>query len=140
MTQTYRFSVLALGLLFTTLLGCGGDHGTRQSVSGEVKLKGAPLDKGTIMFSPKKGGPGTMSGAEIKDGKYQVPRESGLEPGVYDVRITSAGDGPAVDAAEMPGVSGPPAKERIPADYNTNTKLELTVEADKASVFNADIP
>ena len=132
-------AMVALLMIFSMLAGCGADVGTKQSVTGVVKLGGAPLDQGTIQFSPKAGSTGTMSGAEIKDGKYSVLREKGLDPGVYEVRVYSSGSTVA-DEMPLPGESEPAAKDRIPANFNTETTLEFTVAEDQPNEFNVDVP
>lgn len=141
MMNCWRLAVVGLvGLWGATLAGCGGeDVGSKQAVSGEVKLKGEPLDKGSIQFSPKGGAGSTMSGAEIKAGKYSIPREAGLDPGTYEVRVSSP-EGDGAPPPEMPGEATPPVADRIPAEYNVTTKLEFTVEAGKDNVYNVEIP
>ena len=64
-------------------------------------------------------------------------------PGQYRVVITS-GDGRtrANVPDEPPGPTGANiiSKDRIPPDYNTNSKQEVEVTEKKANVFNFDIP
>ncbi len=67
------FSVL---LLILPCIGCGGTDG-KLKVSGTVTLKGEPLDDGIIEFSS----PEIRTGANITQGKYEVPPENGLKPG-----------------------------------------------------------
>ncbi|MCA9162876.1 MAG: hypothetical protein KDA59_13615 [Planctomycetales bacterium] len=118
--------------------GCGGeDYGDRQAVRGNVTFKGSPLDQGTIQFTPKSGS--TFGAAEIKNGQYEIPVEGGLSPGAYEVRVSS-GDSAAPASDPLPGESGPPAKERIPEEYNSKTTLEFTVSADGDNTYNVEIP
>jgi len=120
------------------LVGCGDPNG-RQPVSGAVTFQGKPLDQGVIEFSS----PATKSGSPIVNGKYSVPADSGLEPGVYKVIITS-GDGrtPADSPDGIPGPTGGNiiSKERIPAEYNTKSKQEITVSGSKSNTFDFTIP
>lgn len=133
---------LSLSLLCLTLHGgCSDQYGGRQEVKGTVKLKGAPIDQGVIDFTPLGSQP-TKSGAVINNGEYQIPRPQGLMPGKYRVIIT-AGDGKTRENSdEPPGPSGANivSKERIPPEYNTNSKQEVEVTDKGANVFNYDIP
>jgi hypothetical protein len=101
------------------LAGCGGSD-DRLAVSGTVNFNGSPLDQGSIQFIPTGPG-GTPGGSVITDGKFSIPRERGLRPGKYRVVISSGQPGTKA-APAMPGESGPPAKERIPAEYNARSE------------------
>ncbi len=129
------FSVL---LLILPCIGCGGTDG-KLKVSGTVTLKGEPLDDGIIEFSS----PEIRTGANITQGKYEVPPENGLKPGTYSVSIT-AGDGrtPAESPDGLPGPSGANiiSKDRIPPEYNVKSTQQITVEAGKENVFDYAIP
>jgi hypothetical protein len=130
-----RVLLLACGIL----AGCGGNAGGKLAVSGAVSIKGQPIDEGTINFSPKDNGPGSFAGALIKYGKYSIPAEQGLLPGAYAVRI-SAPEKQAAKVEEAPGQAGPVAKDRVPPQYNVNSKLEFEVKAGANNQFNFDVP
>ncbi len=70
-------------------------------VRGEIKLKNAPLDQGTISFRPLPGSKGSASGAQITNGKYELKGDGGLLPGKYKVIITS-GDGKTMANPDEP--------------------------------------
>ncbi len=140
-----RLGISILCLLPLILLaGCSPDN-PRQEVSGEVTLGGVPLDEGVIDFQPlvttDSGSATTMGGAVITSGKYLIPASHGLVPGTYKVLITS-GDGVNPDNPdEPPGPTGNfVSKDRIPADFNTNSKIEVEVTADGPNVFSYDVP
>jgi hypothetical protein len=123
----------------TLALGCSQGGDGRQAVSGTIKMKGQPLEAGTINFTAKDSSVGSFSGATITKGEYSIPKEQGLLPGTNIVRISAGKPAPAaVEAA--PGESGPPAEEMIPAEYNVNSKLEYTVKAGEKNQFDFDIP
>lgn len=125
-------------LTIVALAGCGGaDYGDRQPIRGTVTFKGSPLDQGTIQFTPKSGS--SFGAAEIKNGEYVIPVEGGLSPGTYEVRVSS-GDSTAPASEPLPGESGPPAKERIPEEFNSKTTLEFTVSTDGDNTYNVEIP
>lgn len=130
------FSVCCV--MLSSILGCGDPNG-RQPISGVVTFQGKPLDQGVIEFSSS----ATKTGAPIINGTYTVPTDSGLEPGVYKVFI-SAGDGRTpVDSPD--GIPGPTggnivSKEKIPAEYNTKSKQEVTISSSKSNKFDFAIP
>jgi hypothetical protein len=126
-------------LILTALVSAGcGEEPLGLPVSGTVTLKGEPLDHGTIEFSPAAGQP-TQSGTEIVDGKFAIPAANGLAPGLYDVRISSAESATAV-TEEVPGIPTPPAKDRIPPEYNTRTTLQEEVKESAENKFEFKIP
>jgi len=118
------------------LCGCGGDG--RQAVSGTVTFKGKPLDQGTIEFRPTAQEVNSFAGAEIKDGSYSIPASKGLLAGDYKVSISSPEGGGVTQ--QMPGESDKIPKERIPAEFNINTKLTCTIKAGEAKTFDIKIP
>jgi hypothetical protein len=133
-----------LGLLILGIAGCGDDLGNRQEVSGVVTLQGQPLDDGAIEFTPLESqqpdGVETKSGAPIVQGKYVIPQGQGLAPGKYRVRITAGTPDPPPQPGELPSPTfGPPPQERVPAEYNTQSRLEATVTSG-ANTFNFEIP
>ena len=124
---------------FVFFIGCGGDSSGRQPVAGMITLKGQPLAEGTISFASKAMAPEIFSGALIKEGRFTVPAHAGLLPGAYIVRI-SAPQGGAVAAEAAPGVSGPPAKELVPPEFNAASKLEFQVQPGGKNQFELNIP
>ncbi len=67
--------------LVISFSGCGKPDG-RRPVSGEVILHNEPVADGIIDFEPLDGQP-TKSGAQILNGKYEIPKDKGLVPGKY---------------------------------------------------------
>lgn len=129
---------LAAACLWTAA-GCAKQPADgRQSVSGKVTLKGAPLDNGSIQFLPPDAG-GALSGGVISKGEYSIPAKQGLPVGKYKVFISAAASG-ASATEEMPGDAGPEAEELIPPEFNVNSDKTVEVAADKENVFNFDIP
>jgi len=120
--------------------GCGPADDGRRSVSGTVTFQGQPLDRGNIMFVPPDG-LGSQTGAVIANGTYEIPSEQGLLPGRYKVAISSAdGDVPA-DPNTPPGPSGNfTSVDRIPKEYNTESKLEAEVKDQAQNVIDFTIP
>ena len=118
-----RFSLMALAAALVP--GCGpGDP--RLAVSGTVTFKGQPLDQGRIEFHPPKNN-GTMSGAVIQNGRYEIPRDKGLAPANCEVRIYSY-DEKGGTAGAIPGEAGLGFKERIAKKYNAPGASTLKAE------------
>lgn len=70
---------IAFGSLFfsmTLLAGCGGSRPSSATVSGEVRVDGQPLERGTISFAPLEGA-GNPATGEIAQGRYEVRMNSG---------------------------------------------------------------
>jgi len=80
---TWTTAVVAL----LPLTGCGGGE-ERLAISGKVLFKGEPLDQGRIDFVPPNNA-GSLSGAVVENGAFSIPRDKGLLPGTYLVRVYS---------------------------------------------------
>lgn len=122
------FSIVMLATpLFLAACGGSGDGPQLASVSGKVTFDGQPLSDASVEFAPIEveqveegvGGSGGNAATD-ESGKYTVRTGSqfGLQPGKYLVRIakTSYDD----DGQEM---------QQIPARYNTESDLEVTIES-----------
>jgi hypothetical protein len=141
-----RFSnSAAAGLMFAAIIsainGCG-PRSDRLEINGQVTLDGDPLDNGSIRFASMNGAKLSASGAVITDGAYHIPQEKGLPPGTYRVEISAPDTAaPLVNYPSAPGEpTGPPtAPERIPPEYNTNSKQTIEVAADGDNQFDFDI-
>ena len=132
---------LGLSTVVVMLSGCGhGNPLNRQAVSGNVSFDGTALDQGTIELSPRQQQGGVSSGARVWEGSYAIPTEQGLPPGKYLVRIFSAEkrDAPS-SVGKPPGPGNPPGKERIPAQYNSQSQILVEVTADGHNKFDFDI-
>ncbi len=141
--HNFRGLLLTLAAL-AVLAGCGRGAGGRQEVSGSIKLKGQPLDQGSITFIPLSDNKSTQEGAAIANGQYKIDRQHGLMPGAYRVSITSGDGRTRADAPpdQAPGPTGANiiSKDRIPPEYNINSKQDVEVTDKKPNVFNFDIP
>lgn len=131
-------------LVVVVAVGCSKSN-PKKEVVGTVRLGGQPLDQGVIEFHPLSPGtpelPATMEGAVITAGEYRIEAEQGLVPGKYRVLITS-GDG--INPNNPDGLPEPSgnfvSKDRIPAAYNSESKVEVEVKADGPNRFDFDIP
>ncbi|MFH1919557.1 MAG: hypothetical protein ABIP48_06725 [Planctomycetota bacterium] len=125
------------------LAGCApADTGGRLGVSGTVTFEGKALDQGTIEFTSTGEGAAVHTGAMISGGSYSVPAQQGLPPGTYLVKISSTVEDPSAEVPEMPGMAeegAPEPEDRIPAEYNTESKQEITVTGGGPQKFDFDI-
>jgi hypothetical protein len=132
--------VLGMGLLSA---GCSDQYSGRYAISGKVTLEGKPLDEGQILFFPIEN-QDTTTGVGIANGRYEIPRQNGLKPGKYLVRITS-GDlkTPEVtdeEAASPGGSTNVMATDRIPPEWNISSDKQVEVKESGGNEFNFDIP
>lgn len=133
-------TLLAPMMLFGMLILTGCDSGpTRYGVSGTVKFKGEPLKDGIIQFVPVPSGP-TSAGPLIVDGNYTIPRDKGLVAGKYRIVINSGDGKTPTDPNIPPGPTGNFAsKDRIPLEWNQESKHEVEVTAAGPNKFDFDI-
>ena len=112
-------------LLILGLVGCGQNGPTKYTVNGEVQMPdGKPVPAGEITFEPDAAagnkGPGSM--AQIKDGKYSLPRDQGVVGGAYSV-IISPFDG----VAHGESLQGKPLRQ-VPYSENVTLPNEDSVK------------
>lgn len=103
--------------------GCGGSDGPElATVSGVVKLDGAPLKEAYVTFVPETGRP--SYGGTDENGHYELvytPDKPGALPGTHTVRVsTQRGGDPESGTKAQP--------ERVPKKFNTQSQLKKTVE------------
>jgi hypothetical protein len=128
-------------IIVVILSGCG-PKSDRLAVSGKVTLNGTPLDSGSIRFTSVAGQKLFASGAVIENGEFDIPQEKGLPPGTYQLEISAPDTkAPPVVYRSAPGepVLPPTAPERIPPEYNTNSKHTIEVSADSDNHFVFEI-
>jgi hypothetical protein len=138
-------SILATLTAVLFIVGCGGPAAVdgRYGVSGTVTLDGEPLNNGTISFSPTAQS-GRGSGSVIRDSRYEIPADKGMNVGEYFVRINAAEDVGEMDGAARERLmnnpdSRKPPKELIPAQYNDQSQHKVTITVDGPNEFNFDI-
>jgi hypothetical protein len=127
--------LIAIGLVS----GCG-PHSDRLAITGKVTLNGEPLDGGSIQFTSL-GEKKMNGGAMVNGGAYKIAQEKGLLPGKYHVEINAPDNAakPIVyrSSPDSPGVVTQP--DKVPPEYNINSKKTIEVTADGANNFDFDI-
>lgn len=125
-------------LVLVFMTGCGGSTGLeRSSVHGKVTFDGKPLEKGLIAFLPTGDTKGPSSGAEIKNGEFSIPKETGPTPGPHRVEITATKAVGRIEVQGVAGVTGGLSGAQtadnmvmfIPEQYNTKSTLTYTVKS-----------
>jgi hypothetical protein len=131
-------ALTAVGLIVSN--GCGS-RSDKLAVSGEVKLNGAPLESGAIRLTSIGGEKVQATGAFIENGQFDIPQSKGLSPGTYHVEINSPNDDapPVMDRATPTGPGIPTQPDRIPPEYNIDSKQRVEVTADGENHFAFDI-
>lgn len=129
-------------LLLFQLAGCGGDGLPREPVSGSISVDGKPLKSGMVMFTPTDASMPTQGNGNITDGKYSIPRSAGLVPGTYKVVINSSESTPEKQLDKVndaPGLPPAPAKNAIPPEFGSETKLTAEIVAGGPNVKEFNI-
>jgi len=125
-------SAFVMGVLSLTMVtsGCGESlppGPARAQVTGTVTFAGKPVPYGTITFVPEPGSGLPVSGADIRNGKYEVTNHGGVPVGKHRVEIHGWDSSPAnLGPAD---VSDAAVKPLIPEKFNTQSELKLTVES-----------
>jgi len=123
-TVSKRAITTLLFALMFLLAGCGSPP--RIPIQGTVNYKNAPLDEGIINFIPEDTTRGTTGVASVTAGKYALPADKGLVPGIYRVSIL---EGRMPDPNAAPG--GPRRNKEL-----TTEKLTIEVTAAGSREFN----
>lgn len=131
--------MLVLGAALAVVAGCGGAPETVQ-VSGKVTFDGAPVDDGQIEFEPQ--GSGRMAFAIVSAGQYATPKDRGVQPGKYLVRITasrSTGKTAEADAFIRDEEAATINEQFLPAKYNSASQLEIEIKPTGAIEHNFEL-
>lgn len=130
--QRRRFfpHVIIICVASATFSGCGGTDDGRVPVSGEVRLSGQPLDRGSIELHPLTPD-GVLTGGMITEGKFEIPAEQGAMPGKYQVRVFASGESIVADPNVPPGpeTDTQVSAERVAAKFNVNSEIQIDIES-----------
>lgn len=129
-SRSYRFALLP-ACLAMLLCGCGTG---RETVSGVVTLDGQPLASGKISLIPMDGTDGPRSGADIKNGEFEIEGKSGLLPGRYRVEIRAYRQSETNQAGPDEEPYYPP-EQYLPAKYNDESEIIVEVKGGPLAPF-----
>lgn len=140
------FRPLVFGLMLVLSVGCGGSINADYSnldlldVSGTVTLDGKPLPGATVAFEARD--KTYSSGITDENGEYDLlfnTEKSGCLPGDKIVRIQVKTDSEAPEGeSDIEGDNGQQANVKVPEEYNKNSTLEVTVDANHTT-FDFDL-
>ena len=135
-------SASALAAVLALAAGCGGDDTV--VVTGRVTYRGEPLGseplpRAQIRFIADDPSAAWMAGAYIDGGQYKVDTKGGVPVGKHTVEIVA--HRPTADYVRRNGPPGPdanwdriPQEQFLPAKYNTQTELEVTIESGSGQI------
>jgi hypothetical protein len=123
--------VLVLGMMMVLLAsGCGKGGAHQGAISGEVKLDGRLLERGSITFTPTEGGKGKVAGGPIDKGQYRLAGNRGPTVGWNSVEIRasrkSAKPMPQTDNPLLQG--GENTEEAVAPRFNSASTLKSEVK------------
>lgn len=116
-------------MLVLGMAGCGPSGPEMFSIRGEVKFKGQAIPSGTLTLIPKSPQARTAV-AKIVDGKYAAE----VTAGDWTVNIQAVRETGPVN----PALGEAPREQYLPAKYNGESKLAITVPGD-SDEFNYDL-
>ena len=122
--------VIAAIVLLTT--GCS-EGLPRAEVHGKVTLDGKPIPQGDIRFVPTSG---PVWSAKITDGNYTTAGTKGAPVGKLRVEIQAFRTPPNFPSS-LPAdgsADGVPMEQYLPAKFNLESKLEMTIEPGATTV------
>jgi len=113
-------TLLALQFVY----GCGSNiEGPRlYPVTGKVLFEGEPVPSAEIIFQPTDPTLGP-DGGKVKNGEFHLRAKAGR----MKVRITATREVPGKTEVGASGETVPVLESYLPSDYNTHTRLEVTV-------------
>ncbi len=129
---------LSLACGAALLVGC--DDG-KVEIRGLVQYEEKPLEEGMITFEPADG-KGPSTGEMIANGKYELTGDKRAMPGDKIVRIVgmrATGRKVPAGSPSPPGTMIDEVIQCIPANYNDQTTLNITVTPGKANTHDFDL-
>jgi hypothetical protein len=115
--------------LLSIAAGCGKFGPVKFPVQGEVRFKNAPIENGTMTLIPKSSAARTAV-SPIVNGKYKTE----VTAGDWTVNIRAVREKGLAD----PKGGETPREQYIPSKYNGDSKVVITLPAEK-SEFNYNL-
>jgi len=121
------------------VLGCNQGGLQKVIVVGDVSYNGEPVKNGEILFYPTGDTQGPVSGASIKDGHYEAIGKGGVPVGTHRAvirgfRAAKPLGKAATNVANQLEQEGGIREQCLPAKYNDQSTLEVTVEGNQRRV------
>src|SRR5262249_35661612 len=137
MRASLSLRVIVLFLLVAGLCGCGAAK--RRPITGQVTFRGQPLDHGRIQFFTTTPPLMPAGGALIANGKYELPGDLGLDPGVYRIELDSMEPDPTYKPRPGEMLSVPPSRNRLPEHFGAKSTITVEVTAGGPNKFDFNI-
>ncbi len=119
----------AVFVLVAALLATGCGDSRRNNVAGNVTVNGEPLEAGYIQFLPLENTASPTAGAEIHQGRYEIPATGGPFTGEFRVEITASRNTGRTtrdpDSGEVVNVT----EQYLPHHYNQQSELRARIES-----------
>jgi len=137
-----RFNLYLIGVCVLSLIlpGCSNSSGipapTRAVVTGEIKFNDKPIQSGQITFLPTKG---PVAMGPVSEGIYRIDWKGGVPVGECKVEILGYEE---TGKEVIVGAGGKTEKEThqvLPAKYNTESTLSVTVEEGRENQHDFDL-
>lgn len=131
-----RLQCIVCIAMLISVVGCADKGMDKTIVQGIVSYDGAPVANGEIMLYPLEGTIGPASGAAIVDGKYVIEAKGGVPVGNHAVKIVAFTVAPS-NEGDMVSMSAGPGTGRqnyIPAKYNEQSELTMSVESSDEAI------
>jgi len=128
-SQLFGPAVFLTAGVLVLVAGCGGSGIERVEVSGTITLDGKPVESGSVLLIPLKGGP--TAGRAFTGGEFHIGQSDGPSPGPYRVEITAfRGTGEMIPDGDFPDKLEERQEQYIPPRYNDQSELEVQVSAE----------
>ena len=129
----------AAAVAVVTLSGCGEPTAATQALAGQVTLDSKPLPAGVLSLVPVDGGSG-IPPIDIVNGEFRCEKQLGPVAGQYRVEINAyEKTGRVVEDPDIIGSRTEETRQVIPAKYNRNSTLKLTIPASDAESLVFDL-
>ncbi len=122
--------IVSMSCLLTS--GCGSDGPQKFAISGQVSYDGQPVNNGNIGFVPTEASTDKAVGADVVDGRYEIPRYEGPHQGTYKVVIyAERPSGRKLQADEGSSERIDELVQYIPEIYNSRSTLTVEISGDR---------
>ena len=126
----YPYGVRNIACVFIALMafGCTGETELPvYPVAGTVSFNGQPVPEASIVFEDASGLP--PDAGSVLDGEFSLSVKAGKK--IVRIRASRV-----IEGKEDAGIPGTPLRvDYIPAKYNTNSELFVTVDAEDTNEF-----
>lgn len=130
-TSAKQVFILVVLLALAACNGCRRGGPERVVVSGTASYRDEPIPSGTIRFIPQQGQQLPSAVARILDGRYSANANGGVCVGTYRIEIVAHRTDPRyrTAATSHEAEAELPTEQYLPNKYNTQTQLEIAIEA-----------